>query len=367
MKQKLKYIFHPRVIIPTLLSAAFLAFLLTFANSGQVGGDLLRAAEGVWLPALLLAVVYLAVKLLQWRLYLGRLGLKPGWQEVLVPYAGGEMSNSLPMGVYLENYLLKGSTGSAVGRSAAATTWMLITEVVTCLLALLVLGVPGWPWVRPVAAFLAVGMLLVGFFFFRTRFVAAWLEKWQPHRSALRLAREGMKEFLEGSDELFSWRTFATGLPLCAVYLGAQATILYVVGNMLVAPTQPWTWTDAATAYAFSLVIVLLVPALPQLGSVEVSGLGVMLQFGISKNLAVGSFLAVRLLATGAIILVCGLVLVALHRELGETFRRLSRVGRPGKKCYGDEGYIGREGFAKGMQNLDGEPCDQGAETPFPT
>ncbi len=127
MKQKLKYIFHPRVIIPTLLSAAFLAFLLTFANSGQVGGDLLRAAAGVWLPALLLAVVYLAVKLLQWRLYLGRLGLKPGWQEVLVPYAGGEMSNSLPMGVYLENYLLKGSTGSAVGRSAAATTWMLIT------------------------------------------------------------------------------------------------------------------------------------------------------------------------------------------------------------------------------------------------
>jgi uncharacterized membrane protein YbhN (UPF0104 family) len=362
VQNKLKFIFNPRVIIPTLLSAALLAFLLTFANSGEVGDELKQALVGAWLPAFFLAVIYLAAKLLQWRIYLGRLGLKPGWQELLVPYAGGEMSNSLPMGVYLENYLLKGSAGLDVGCSAAATTWMLITEIITCLLALLVLGVPGWPWVRPVAAFLIVGMLLVGFFFFRTRFVAAGLEKWRPRQRWLRPAREGIKEFLEGSHRLFSWHTFVYGLPLTAIYLGAQATILYVIGNVLIAPMYPWAWTDAATAFAFSLVIVLLVPVLPHLGSVEVSGLGVLLRFGISKNLAVGGFLGLRLLSTGTIILVCGLVLITLHRELGETFRRLSRIGKTGKKGYSAQDYKCPEDRPAEIRNPDSEPCDQEAE-----
>lgn len=314
MKDKLRYILNPKVIVSTLLSAALLAFVLTFANSGEVGDELKEAVASALLPTFFLTVLYLGAKLIQWRIYLGRLGLKPGWQELLVPYAGGEMGNSLPMGVYLENYLLKGSMGSGVGRSAAATTWMLITEIATCLVALLALGVPSWPWVRPVAAFLAAGMLLTGFFFFRTRFVRAWLERWRPSKRWLCYVREGIKDFLEGSHRLFSWHTFVYGLPLTAVYLGAQATALYMIGKVLIAPTQPWNWTQAATAFAFSLVIVLMVPVLPHLGSVEVSGLGVLLTFGISKNLAVGGFLALRLLVTGTILLVCGGLMIALHR-----------------------------------------------------
>jgi uncharacterized membrane protein YbhN (UPF0104 family) len=362
VQNKLRAIFNPRFVVPTLLSAAFLAFLLTFANSGEVGDELKRAVAEAWLPAFLLAVVYLAAKLIQWRIYLGRLGLRPSWQELLVPYAGGEMGNSLPLGVYLENYLLKGTTGSGVGRSAAATTWMLITEIVTCLVALIALDVPGWPWVRPLAAFLLVGMLAVGYVLFRTRFVNGWLGHWHPDQRGLRSMRAGVLEFVEGSHRLFSWHTFVYGLPLTAIYLGAQATILFVVGNVLIAPTDPWSWGDAVAAYAFSLVIVLLIPVLPHLGSVEVSGLGVMLQYGISKNLAVGGFLALRLLATGTIILVCSLILVALHREVGLTFRRLARVRKPGKKGYGDDDYMCQGGFTEGVWNPERKTCDQEAE-----
>ncbi len=362
MKDKLKYILNPRIIIPTLLSAALLAFLLTFANSGEVGDEIKRAVADAWLPSFFLAVLYLVAKLIQWRIYLGRLGVKPNWQELLVPYSGGEMGNSLPMGVYLENYLLKGSAGSAVGRSAAATTWMLITEIIICLLALIVFDVPGWPWVRPLAGFLMLGMLAVGFLLFRTRFVNARLDHWQPRRRWLRPLRDGIKDFVEGSHRLFSWHTFVYGLPLTAIYLGAQATILYVAGKVLIAPTQSWTWTDAAVAFAFSLVIVLLVPVLPHLGSVEVSGLGVLLMYGVSKNLAVGSFLAVRLLSTGTIILVCGVVMIALHRELGETFRRLSRRRKSGKKGYGDEDYASQEETGEEQWTRDARPCDQEAE-----
>ncbi len=364
MKDKVRYILRPQVIVSTLLSAALLTFLFTFANSGEVGDELKDALTGVLLPAFFLTVLYLAAKLVQWKIYLGRLALKPGWQELLVPYAGGETGNSLPMGVYLENYLLKGSLGSGVGRSAAATTWMLITEIVTCLVALLVLGVPGWPWVRPLAAFLIVGMLLAGCFFFRTRFVRLGLERWQPRKKWLCSMRGGIKDFLEGGHQLFSWHTFVYGLPLTGLYLGAQTTTLYLIGNVLIAPTHPWNWTDAATAYAFSLVIVLLVPFLPHLGSVEVSGLGVLLQLGIHKDVAVGSFLSLRLLATGTILLVCGGLLIALHREVGETFRRLSRKRRPGKKGQSEKvpkqlGASAREDWNPGT-----EPRDQEAEAP---
>ena len=228
--------------------------------------------------------------------------------------------------------------------------------------ALIAFDVPGWPWVRPVAVFIVLGMLLVGFLLFRTRFVGVWLERWRPGQKGLQGMRVGIKDFVEGSHQLFSWHTFVYGLPLTAIYLGAQATILYVVGNVLIAPTHPWSWPDAATAFAFSLVIVLLVPVLPHLGSVEISGLGVMLKFGISKNLAVGSFLTLRLLSTGTIILVCGLVLIALHREVGVTFRRLSRMRKTGQKGYSDEDYMCQEGFAEADWNPNGEPHDQEAE-----
>ena len=334
MKQKLKLIFNPEVLIPTILSAALLAFILTFANSGEVIGEIETgvASPASLIPAIFLVIVYLAAKLMQWKIYLARLQLRPGWKELLVPYAGGEIGNSLPMGVYIENYLLKGELGSGIGRSAAATTWMLITEIIICLLALLLIGVPGWPWVRPLAGGLIVGMLLVGLFFFKTQIVRKWMSGWEPRRKWLRSLRDGTKQFLEGSGELFSWHTFVYGLPLTAIYLGAYATVLYVVGNVLIAPARhPWSWQQAAAAYAFSLVIVLLAPVLPHLGTVEASGLGVLLMFGVSRNLAVGSFLALRLLATGAIILFCALVLLLLHRQTGAVIRRLSGKRRERK------------------------------------
>jgi Lysylphosphatidylglycerol synthase TM region len=358
VREKLRSLLNPKIILSTLLSAALLVFVLTFANSREIGDEVKQALTGAVIPAFFLTILYLAAKLTQWRIYLGRLGVKPGWRELLVPYAGGEMGNSLPMGVYVENYLLNGSFGSGVGRSAAATTWMLITEIVTCLLALLLLGVPGWLWVRPASALLLVGMLLVGWVFFRTRLVCDWLAKWRPQRKGLQSAREGIRDFVEGSHHLFSWHTFVYGLPLTAFYLGAQATILFVIGNVLIAPTQQWSWTEATAAYAFSLVIVLLIPFLPHLGSVEVSGLAVMLQFAISKNLEAGVFLSLRLLATGTILLVCGGVLIALHREVGVTFRRLSRQGAPGKKGYSEKITKHLEASPTEEWNAGAEPCD---------
>lgn len=323
VKRKLKKLLNPKVIVPTVLSAGFLAFIVTFGDAGKVSQEIAHAAPRAVLPVFGLTVLYLLAKGIQWHLYLRRLEIKPGRKEFLVPYAGGEFSNSLPFGVYLENYLLKGSLGEGFGKSAAATTWMLITEILICLLALMVIGVPDWPWVRPLAIGVGVGMLALGVVLFKTRLVHERLERWQPKKKWLKSACQGLMDFLEGSSQLLSWHTFVYGLPLTALYLGAYTTSLYVIGLALQAPD--WGWEKATAAYAFSLVVVLLVPALPHLGAIEASGLGVLLQYGLMRNMAVGSFLTLRLLSTGTIFLVCGLVLGVYHQQVGLIFRRLSR------------------------------------------
>jgi len=317
----LKKLLNPRVIVPTLLSAALLVFVLTFANAHNVGGDIATAMLRAVLPVALLALLYLAVKGIQWYLYLARLDIRPDWKDLVVPYAGGEMSATLPLGVYLETYLLKGTMGTDIGRSAAATTWMLITEVIACLLALLALGVPGWLWVRPLAGGLIVGMVLVGWVLFKSALVRRSLDHWQARWRLIQPAVRELKQFIDGGNQLFSWRTIVYGLPLALIYLGAYATMLYVIGAILI---PGFRWTEAVTAFAFSLLGVLLVPVLPQLGSVEAAGLEVMLQLGVNRDQAVSSFLSMRLLSTGTIILACGITLILLHSKVGEALRHLS-------------------------------------------
>ena len=335
MKKKLKKLLNPKVIIPTFLSVAFLAFVVAFANSGHVFGEILQDLPKSVLPVLGLALLYLVAKGAQWHIYLLRLDIRPRWQEMLAPYVGGEIGNSLPMGVYLENYLLKGALGEAFGKSAAATTWMLITEILTCLAVLVAIPVPNWFWLRPLAAAVLVGMIIFGAVFLKTRYAGERLERWQPRRKILQSVKGGLQEFLEGSGQLLSWHTFVYGIPLTAIYLGAHATALFVISRVLI---PGFGWTEAAAAFAFSLLLVLLVPLLPHLGSVEASGLGVMLQFGIMKNDAVASFLTLRLLMTGGIIAICCVVLLLLHREVGQIIRRLARKRGRGQKDKGDQG-----------------------------
>jgi uncharacterized membrane protein YbhN (UPF0104 family) len=311
----------PGVLVPTLLSAAFLVVLLNLADAGKVAVAIAVDAPRTVVPVVLLTLLYLVAKGLQWRLYLGRLGIRPAWRKLLIPYVGGELGSSLPMGVYLENYLLKGVDGAAFGRSSSATIWMLMTEIVLCLLALLAVGVPGWPWVRPLALAVLLGLLLVGWLFFRLLLVQRLLRRWQPRRRWLQVLVAGAQQFLEGGRRLFAWQTFLAGIPLTALYLGAYVAALYIVGAGLI---PRFEWRAALAAFTFSLVVVLLISVLPHLGSVEAAGMAVLLQFGVSNSLGLGIFLTVRVLATGTVALVCALVFLTGYREVGRALHRLS-------------------------------------------
>src|SRR5205807_4483595 len=55
---------------------------------------------------------------------------------------------------------LRQAQGFPMARSAAATTIIIWLEVAICLVAVLILGVGSWTWVRPAAAALLVGIAL---------------------------------------------------------------------------------------------------------------------------------------------------------------------------------------------------------------
>src|SRR5215471_5482342 len=44
VKRKLKVLHNPRVIVPTVLSAGFLAFIVTFGDAGKVSQEIATAA-----------------------------------------------------------------------------------------------------------------------------------------------------------------------------------------------------------------------------------------------------------------------------------------------------------------------------------
>jgi uncharacterized membrane protein YbhN (UPF0104 family) len=316
-----KTFLNPKILLSFLLSTGLLTFVLTFADASQVFTEIAIDVPQVALPVALLTLLYLLVKGVVWWIHLTRLGITIRWQEVLVPFAGGELGNNLPLGVYVENILLKAMLGASIWQSSAATTWMLLMEIGICCLLLLVAGVPGWVWLRPLLVFVVVGMLLVGWVFFKTGLVSERLRRWRPRQQWLRVGVEGATQFWESGRQLFSWMTFLYGLPLTTLYLGAYAAIVYVIGKNLL---PSFTWQAASAAYAASVLVVLLLSFVPNLGSVEAAGMAVLLQFGLEKNLAVSIFLIMRALTTGTIALVCVLVMIVCYRQVGQMFKYFS-------------------------------------------
>jgi len=320
---RLRAMLRPAVVVPVVMSAGLIAFLLSFANAARVFSEVRVAVVADAALVFLLSLIYLATKGLQWALFLRRLNVRPAWRALFMAFAGGELSISIPMGVYLENYLLKGAAQAEIGRSSAATTWILLMEIVWCIVALFILDIPGWPWLRPLLLVFAAGLLAAGLLFFRTPLVGRLICRLQ-HCSRLQRIAIAAEQFLDGGRELFTWQTFVIGLPITTIYLSAQVIALYVIGKTL--HLTAFSFHVAIAAYAFSVLIVLALPALPHLGAVEATGLGVLLAFGIPRDTAVAAFLSLRLLGSGAVMLITGSILVFLHREVQSAVRTLANA-----------------------------------------
>lgn len=305
---------RPRILIPILLAAAFFLFAFSITDVPDVMGSIRAIPGHVWLVTLGFAALYLVLKGLEFGLFLRARGFSMSWRQLVVAYAVGELCITIPSGIYAQNYVLNRIDSTSFARSAAATTAMLIIEGTFVLIALVVLGIPGWSWLRPLilSIFAAAFVLLVTLG--RVDWTKVLRVPLRP-RHWMHALSLGLLKMISELRHLWSLRTLIPAFVLCGGYLfallAAFVTVAHSVGALHL------TFFQAATIYFFALSATMTVGSvLTQVGIMEVVGLSAAQAWGYGLNEGLAMLLGFRIVWTGAIWLLNGVVLFWLRGEL---------------------------------------------------
>ena len=304
-----------KIVLPVAITLGLVGYVSALAASPQ-GGTYLWAIVGqTWWIVLLLGVPYLGARAFLWHELLEQLDIRVPWRPMLAALAGGELAKTFPGGVYVQNYILARLEGFGelpIVRSSTATTATLALESALALPVALVVGLPNSPWlpwtlVGTVVAWLAVLVLLRLLVRYWEVHLAGWTPSW---------VRRGLlitDEFLDAAVELATWRT-ARALVPTAVYMLVYVADLYVI--VVAAGVHTMTFVQVMGIYAVVVLAVILVPVPAKLGTTELSGVTAFVAFGVPGSTAAVIMLGLRLLATGATMLLAAALLIALRGEL---------------------------------------------------
>ena len=268
------------------------------------------------------AAIYLGCKAVQLRLMLTRIDVCIPPRSFWLAFAVGELTVTLPLGLFSQNWVMSASRRVHVGRSAAATVMMLLVEIAVVFLFLAVVGVPGWGEVRWVAVALMV--LFVAFV------AGAVVFEDKARELAGRVRREWLKKIAKGGVELLDGlRTLCTpttigiSLVLAAVYLGALTTAFWQIGRGM--HVQHLGYVDASTIYMFSLAVILIGAGLiSQIGTVDLLGMVIARAFGIGYTDGLAMMLGFRIVWTGSIWALSLPIVGATWREMPSSGKRKS-------------------------------------------
>lgn len=308
----------PQEILPAIVGVGLLAYVASLASTRRSGGDLLHVLQQTWVVVLLLTFPYLLARALVWYRLLTQLCIRVPWRQAAVSFSGGEMTKSLPGGVYVENYLLGRLVHfgrHSLIRSSMATTAMLGLEALVALPLALIIGVPGNHWLF----WLLIGVVLA---WIGILVVAWYLVHHFAHRPSdgqPSLLLRGVRiadEFLHAGRELLSFHTLLDCIPT-ALYMFVYIVDLYVILRAL--DVTSVTFVDTMAVYAVVVLAVILVPIPTEIGITEFTGLGALLAYGVPRDTAALAMLSLRLLGTGMTIAVAGIVLLLLRGELRST------------------------------------------------
>jgi uncharacterized protein (TIRG00374 family) len=316
---EMKKLLHPKVVIPVILSVAVLAGLLFFGNIRQV----IRLMEGfahlylLWF--VMLMVVYEVVRGVQWHYLLQSMDIRVPLRAQIFAYAVGEVTKSIPVGNYFQNYILQEAEGTDFARSSAATTFIILIEVFVSLMGVAIIGLGAWSsWLRPV---ILIGLPVFGFIAWAAH---AWhvhprTPSWVKEHKTLLQALKAFKKFRAGAATLFRPHVVGIAVLLGAIYVIVGASALYLVLRGLgiggVSLWQVWA------VYFFSLAFSLIVPLPMDIGATEISGVGAFLAVGMSKSNAVGAMLVNRALSLGSAIVIALIIMMILHDQFRAALR----------------------------------------------
>jgi uncharacterized membrane protein YbhN (UPF0104 family) len=255
-----------------------------------------------------------------WRELLLQSGFIIPWRQVLAAFAAGEMTKSIPAGVYTQNYVLGRlyhfSTRSTV-RSSAATTAMLGLETLLAVPVVVILGVPGQPWVRwtilgVVAAWVAILLIVWAVTHY-------WETRLSPQKHPwLHGAAHLAAEFIGAGRDLIGRRTALAIVPTM-IYMLVYVVDLHLILRALGVDTL--TFANLLVVYGTVVLAVILVPIPTEIGITEITGLSTLLAFGVPGSTAAVAMLSLRLLATGLTILLAGILLFLMREELRQAER----------------------------------------------
>jgi hypothetical protein len=307
-------ILKPQVVLPVLLAAALLVFAFKLGDLGKVVGRLKTLPLHVPGLSVGCAAIYLGCKAVQLHLMLKRIGVTIPARSFWLAFGVGEMTLTLPLGLFSQNWVLSAARRVDIGRSSSATVMMLLVEVAVVFLFLAVVGVPGWTSVR----WAAVGLLVV----FIAIVAAAVMFEDKARRLAngvrhewLKKAAKGGVELLDGLRKLCTPSTIGISLVLAAVYLGALTVAFWQIGRGM--HVQHLAYIDAATIYMFSLAVILIGAGLvSQIGTIDILGMVVARAWGIGYTDGLAMMLGFRIVWTGSIWLLCLPMVASTWREI---------------------------------------------------
>lgn len=300
-------ILRPAVAGPLLLSITLLAVLLAVGNVATIGGLLRHADVGVLLVVLLVIAAYEAAKGAQWLVLLHGLRVRVPRRVQVFTYLAGEPTRVLPIGNFVENYLLFRAAGTAIGLSSVATLTSVLIEVGAALFGLVLLGLGPWGWLRPL---IVLGLtafafaVWVGSRLHRARRLPGWVTR----QRALHAILAEVRQFRQGVAALRQPRVLVVAALLGGLYVGLGGTVLYLVARSL--GITSLTWTQVLAVYCFSLASALILPLPVDVGVTETGGVAAFVVLGVDESAAVGAMLLMRAI-TLAVALLVGLVTLA--------------------------------------------------------
>ena len=248
-----------------------------------------------------------ALRTALWVYLLRSLAISAPLRSEVFAFAAGEAAKFLPTGAYFQNYLLQRSRDVDFGRSSAATTYIIVSEIVAALALLAIIGLGPWSiWLRPL---ILAGVPLVALMAWSLAQLHAHprAPQWVKEHRVLRKALVEFRRFRQGATALFHPRIVAVTLLLSSAYVITAGATLFVVfpaigyGGVSFGP--------ALAAYCFGLAFYLI------LGSLEAASVGAFVVMGVSKSAAVTAIVINRGLTLGGTLVLALVAMAVLYDE----------------------------------------------------
>jgi uncharacterized membrane protein YbhN (UPF0104 family) len=290
-------------IVATLVGVALFAYVLDIASHADLLGGLGSVVVSLGWLALLLAIPYVALRALTWRLLLEQVGVRAPLRQTVAAFCAGELTKSLPFGVYLESYAiarLEGLGERGLVAAAVATTGLDIAVGTVTFLAAMIIGLPGADWLRPLVVAIVGGWIVL--------YLAIWLlvGRRRPDRALGRIITEAADAARQLARPALL-RPVAT----TAAYLAISITVLWLILEAL--GLGGFGIGAAVTAVVIASLVNVILPIPIELGVTEISGVGILSTFGVEPHQAAVVMVGYRLATTGALTIVLLAVLAYLR------------------------------------------------------